>query len=88
MIRWVGHRASIREGRGITGALTGRPEFKKPLGRPWFKWVINIKKDIRGIRTEVAKWIRLNQNTVQWRSFVNTVMNLRVPEESGKFLTG
>jgi hypothetical protein len=41
-------------------------------------WEDNIKMDLREIRIDVANWIRLDQETVQWRGFVNTVMNLRV----------
>jgi len=67
------------EGRGAYRVLVGRPEGKRPLGRPRRRWENNIKMELweRGIGG--ANWIRLDQDTVQCRAFVNTVMNLRVP---------
>jgi hypothetical protein len=65
--------------------LVGRPEGKRPLGRPRRRWEDNINMDLREIGIDGANWIRLAQDRVQWRAFVNTVMNLRVPYESGIF---
>jgi hypothetical protein len=59
--------------------LVGRPEGKRPLGRPKRRWEDNIKMDLREIGIDGANWIRLTQDEVQWRACVNTVMNLRVP---------
>jgi hypothetical protein len=59
--------------------LVGRPEGKRPLGRPRRRWEDNIKLDLREIGIDGVNWIRLAQDRVQWRAFVNTVMNLRVP---------
>jgi hypothetical protein len=59
--------------------LVGRPKGKTPLGRPRHRWEDNIKMDLGGIGIDGANWIRLAQDRVQWRAFVNTVMNLRVP---------
>jgi hypothetical protein len=59
--------------------LVGRPECKRPLGRTRRKWKDNIKLDLREIRIDVVNWIQLAQDRDQWRAFVNTVMNLRVP---------
>jgi hypothetical protein len=56
-----------------------RPEDKRPLGTPRHRWEDNIKMDLREIGIDGANWIRLAQDRVQWRSFVNTMMNLRVP---------
>jgi hypothetical protein len=67
------------EGRGIYRVLVGRPEVKRPLGRPKRMWGYNIKMDLREIGIDGANWIRLAQDSVQWRAFVSTVMNLRVP---------
>jgi hypothetical protein len=78
-IRWVGHAARMEEGRGVYMVLAGSPEGKRPLGRPRRRWEDNIKMDLREIGIEGANWIRLAQDKVQWRAFVNTVMNLRVP---------
>jgi hypothetical protein len=58
--------------------LVGRPEGKRPLGRPRPRWKDNIKLDRREIGIGGANWIQLAQDRVQWRAFVNTVMNLRV----------
>jgi hypothetical protein len=58
--------------------LVGRPEGKRPLGRPRCRWKDNIKMDLGEIGIDGANWIWLVQDRVQWRAFVNTVMNLRV----------
>jgi hypothetical protein len=78
-LRWAGHVACMGVGRGVYGVLVGRSEDKRPLGRPRRKWEDNIKLDLREIRIDGANWIRLAQSRAQWRAFVNTVMNLRIP---------
>jgi hypothetical protein len=85
-MRWAGHVARMGEGRGIYRVLVGRPEGKRPLGRPRRRWEDNIKMDLREIGIYGANWIQLAQDRVQWRAFVNTVRNLRVPQESRAFL--
>jgi hypothetical protein len=75
-MRWAGHVARIVEGIGVYRILVGRPEGKRPLGRPRRKWEDNIKMDIV---IDEANSIQLSQDRVQWRAFVNTVMNFRVP---------
>jgi hypothetical protein len=77
-MRWAGHVAHIGEGRGVYMVLVGRPEGKRPLGRPRRRWEDNIKMNLRKIRINGANWIQLAQDRVQWWAFVNTVMNLRV----------
>jgi hypothetical protein len=57
----------------------GKPEGKRPLGRPRRRWVNNIKMDLRKIGWDDTDWIDLAQNRNQWRALVNTVINLRVP---------
>jgi hypothetical protein len=59
--------------------LVGRPEGKRPLGRPRRRWDDNIKMDLREIGIDGANWIRLVQDRVQWRASVNKVRKLRVP---------
>jgi hypothetical protein len=59
--------------------LVGRPEGKRPLGRPRHRWEDYIKIDLKEIRIGGANWIQLAQNRVQWLAFVNTVMNVGVP---------
>jgi hypothetical protein len=76
---WAGHMAHMGEGKGAYRVLVGRPEGKRPLGRPRRRWEDNIKMDLREIGIDGVNWIRLAQDRVQWRAFVNTVMNLRVP---------
>jgi hypothetical protein len=78
-MRWAGHVACMGEDRGVYRILVGRPEGKRPLGRPRRRWEDNIKMDLREIWIDGASWIQLAQDRVEWRAFVNTVMNLRVP---------
>jgi hypothetical protein len=78
-MRWVGHVARMGEGRGVYRVLVGRPEGKRPLGRPRRRWADNIKMDLKEIGIDGANWIRLAQDRVQWRAYMSTVMNLRVP---------
>jgi hypothetical protein len=80
-IRWVGHVAHMGEGRGVYMVLVGRPEGKRPLGRPRCRWEDNIKMDLMEIGINEANWIQLAQDRAQWWAFVNMVMNLQVPEE-------
>jgi hypothetical protein len=67
------------EGRGVYRVLVGRPEGKRPLLRPRRRWEDSIKMDLREMGIDGANWIRLAQDRVQWRAFVNTVTNLWVP---------
>jgi hypothetical protein len=59
--------------------LVGRPEGKRPRGRPRHSWEDNIKLDLREIEIDEANWIQLAQDKVQWQVFVDTMLNLRVP---------
>jgi hypothetical protein len=67
------------EGRGVYRVLVRRPEGKRPLGIPRRRWEDNIMTDLGEIGIDGANWIWLTQDRVQWRAFVNTVMNHRVP---------
>jgi transposase len=67
------------EGRGIYRILVGRPEGKRPRGRPRRRWEDNIKMYLRETGINGANWIQLAQDRIQWRACVNTVMNIRVP---------
>jgi hypothetical protein len=58
---------------------------QETTGKTRHRWEDNIKMDLREIGIDGANWIWLSQDRVQWRDFVNTVMNLRVPQESGIF---
>jgi hypothetical protein len=77
-MRWAGYVAHMREGIDAYRVLVGRPEGKRPLGRPRRRWEDNINMDLEEIVIDGANWIRLAQDRVQWRAFVNTVMNLRI----------
>jgi len=67
------------EGRYVYRVLVGRPEGKRPLRRPKRRLEDNIKLDLREIGIDGANWIQLAQGRVQWRGFLDMVMNLRVP---------
>jgi hypothetical protein len=78
-MRWAGHVACMGEGRGVYRVLLASPEGKRPLGRPRRRWEDNIKMDLREIGMAGENWIRLAKDRFQWRDFVSSVMNLRVP---------
>jgi hypothetical protein len=69
-MRWAGHVKRMGEGRGVYRVLVGRPEGKRPLGRPRRMWEDNIKMDLSEIGIDGANWIRLAQDRVRWRDFV------------------
>jgi hypothetical protein len=77
-MRLAGHVARIGKGE-VFRVLVGKPEGKRPLGRPRRRWEDNINLDLREKGIDGANWIQLAQDRVQWRACVNTVMNLRVP---------
>jgi hypothetical protein len=58
--------------------LVGKPEGKRPLGRPRRRWENGIRIDLREIGLGSVDWIKLAQDRDRWRAVVNTVMNLRV----------
>jgi ribosome biogenesis protein Nip4 len=69
----------MAEVRGAYNILVGRPEGRKPLGRPRRRWEDNIKMDLGEIVFGDVDWINLVQGKDRWRVLVNTVMKLRVP---------
>jgi hypothetical protein len=78
-MKWAGHVVCMGKTRNAYGILVGKPEGKRPLGRPRLRWVSNIKMVLREIKLDGMNWIDLVQVRDQWRAFVNTVMNFRVP---------
>jgi hypothetical protein len=81
-MRWAGDVARMGETTNAYRILVGKPEGKRPLGRPRRRWVDNIKTDLREIGWDGVDWIELPQDRGQWRArgvLVNTVMNFRVP---------
>ena len=67
------------EGRGVHRVLVGKPEGKKPLGRPRHKWEDNIKLDLQEVGGGCGDWMELAQDRDRWRALVSTVMNIQVP---------
>jgi hypothetical protein len=63
------------EERGVYKVLVGKPEGKRPMGRPRCRWVDNIRMDLQEVGCEYMDWIGLDR----WRTLVSAVMNLRVP---------
>jgi hypothetical protein len=78
-MRWAGHVARIGEKRNVCRLLVGKPEGKRPLGRPRRRLMDNIKMDLLEVGLSVVDWIDLAQDRYRWRALLNSVMNLRVP---------
>jgi hypothetical protein len=78
-IRWAAHVACMGEVRGAYNILVGRPEGRRPLGRPRRRWEDNIKMDLREIGFGDVNWIHLAQDRDRWRALVDMVISLRVP---------
>jgi hypothetical protein len=77
-MRWAGYVARMGEKRNVYRLLVGKPEGKRPLGRPRHRWIGNIKMDILEIGLSVVEWIGQAQDRYRWRALENSVMNLRV----------
>jgi hypothetical protein len=73
------------EKRNVYRLLVGKPEGKRPLGRPRRRWIDNIKNDLLELGVSVVDWIGLAQERYRWRALVNSVMNLRVPQNAGNY---
>jgi hypothetical protein len=67
------------ERRVLYRVLVGKPDGKRPLGRPRRRWENTINTDLREVGCGVINWIELAQERERWRALVNAVMNLRVP---------
>jgi hypothetical protein len=78
-IRWVGHLARTWEGRGVYRVLVGKPEGKRPLGRPSRRWEDNVRMDLQEVGCGCEDWTWLAQDRDRWRALVSAVMNLQVP---------
>ncbi|KAJ4445576.1 hypothetical protein ANN_12257 [Periplaneta americana] len=76
-LRWAGHVARMGESRNVYRVLVGRPEGKRPLGRPRRRWEDNIKMDLREVGYDGRDWINLAQDRDQWWAYVRAAMNLR-----------
>jgi len=82
-MRWAGHVALMGEGRVVHRVLVGKPEGKRPLGRPRCRWEDNIKMDLQEVGGGCGDWMELAQDRDRWWALVSTVMNLRVPKMRG-----
>jgi len=69
----------MAERRGVYKFLVGKPEGKKPLGRPRRRWEDNIKMDLQEVGCGGLDWIEMARDWESWWALVNAVMNLRVP---------
>ena len=78
-MRWAGHVARMGEEMGVYRVLLGKPEGRRPLGRPRHRWVDNIRMDLQEVGCGYMDWIGLAQDRDRWRTLVSAVINLRVP---------
>ena len=75
--------ARMGQGRGVYRVLVGKPEGKRPLGRPRRRWEDNVKMDFQEVGGGCGDWMELAQDRDRWRARVSTVMILRVPKMRG-----
>jgi len=78
-MRWAGHVARMGEERGVYSVLVGKPDGRRPLGRPRCRWVDNIRMDFQEVGCWYMDWIGQAQDREGWQTLVSEVMNLRVP---------
>ena len=78
-IRWAEHVTRMGVEREVYGVLVGKPEGKRPLGRPRRRWVDNIRMYPQEVGCEYMDWIGMAQDRDRWRTLVSAVMNLCVP---------
>jgi hypothetical protein len=76
-------RKDLEEDRGVNRVLVGKPEGKRPLGRPRRRWDGNIKMDLQEVGGGRGDWMELAQDTDRWRALVGTVRSFRVPLMQG-----
>ena len=79
-MRWVGHVARMGKVRGVHRFLVGKPEGKRPLGRPRRRREDNIKTVLQEVRGCCGDWMELAHDSERWRALVNTVRKIRVPK--------
>jgi hypothetical protein len=78
-MRWAGNVARMGEGRVVHRVLVGKPEGRRPLGRPRRRWEDNIKRDLQEVGGGCRDWMERAHDRDRWRALVSTVMNFRVP---------
>ena len=77
-VKWSGHVARMGERRDVYRVLVGKPEGKRPLGRPWRRWDDNMKINLQDVGCGGMDCIELAQDREGWRTLVNVVMSPRV----------
>jgi hypothetical protein len=87
-MRWSGHVARMGEKRNAYRLLVGKPEGKRPLGRPRRKWVDNIRMGHGEVGWGAVNLIGLAQDRNSWRDLVNSLINFRIPYIAGKLWSG
>ena len=75
--------ARMRQRSGVHRVRVGKPEGKRPLGRPRRRWEDNIKMNFQEVGGGCGDWMELAQDRDRWRALVSTVMNLWVPKMRG-----
>jgi hypothetical protein len=78
-MRWAGHVARMMGKRNAYRLLVGKPDRKRPLGRPRHRWVDNIRMDLGEVGWGNVDWIGLSKDRNRWRALVNSVLNFQVP---------
>ena len=78
-MRWPGHVARVGDEKGLYRILVGKPEGRRPMGRPRLRWVDNISTNLQEVGCGYVDWIGLAQDSARWRTLVSVVMNLQVP---------
>jgi len=86
-MRWAGYVAHMGERRGVYMVLMGKPEGKRPLGRPRCRWKDNIKVGYQLVGCGGMDWMELAVDRDSWWAVVNAIVNLRVPKNVRNFLT-
>jgi hypothetical protein len=79
LMKWAGNMTRMGEGRGVHRVLVGKPEGKRPMGRPRCRWEDNIKMDLQQVGGCFGDWVELAQGRGRWRALVSAVMNFRFP---------
>ena len=82
-MRWARHLRRMGEGRGVHRVLVGKPEGKRPFGRPRRRWEDNIKMDLQEVGGGCTDWMELAQDRERWRALVSTVITFGFHEMRG-----